>query len=73
MSDPAYRDQVLIQEMRTELKGSITAWFVLLLATIFLAVEFGAQAESVGFRLWLGVIACCLVAWLAGLHPAAAF
>jgi len=61
--DPAYRDQVLVNETRTELKGSIAAWIGLLAGTAFMAFEFGPRAERLGFLLWLGGISSCLVAW----------
>lgn len=60
----AYRDQVLVNETRTELKGSVAAWVGLTLVTIFLAVEFGPRTASPGFGLWLGVMAVLLAAWL---------
>ncbi len=63
--DPAYRDQILVNEARTELKGSIAAWIVLVLATVFAALEFGARVDRLGFLLWLGSISACLVAWFA--------
>lgn len=63
MVDPAYRDQVLVNETRTELKGSIAAWMVLTLSTGLLAYEFAPRAEPLGFGLWLGAIATFLGGW----------
>lgn len=65
MLDPAYRDHVLINEARTELKGSVAAWVGLVVVTTFLAVEFAGRAEPVAFRIWLGAISALLLAWLA--------
>ncbi len=64
MLDPAYRDQVLINEVRTELKGSIVAWVGLVIGTGFLALEFAGRAEPVGYFLWLGAISAFLGGWL---------
>src|SRR3990167_5511648 len=61
--DPAYRDQVLINEGRTELKGSIVAWIGLVLGTGFLAFEFAGRADRLGFFLWLGAISAFLGGW----------
>ncbi|PZQ56802.1 MAG: hypothetical protein DI570_20670 [Phenylobacterium zucineum] len=63
--DPAYRDQILINEARTELKGSIVAWVGLGVATAFATFEFGARADRLAFLSWFGAIGACLVAWLA--------
>lgn len=65
MLDPAFRDQVLVNETRTELRGSIAAWVGLLAGTVFIALEFGPRADPVGFYLWFAAIGGCLVAWLA--------
>lgn len=62
--DPAHRDQVLINETRTELKGSMAAWIGLLVGTALMVLEFADRAERVGFILWFGVISACLAAWL---------
>jgi signal transduction histidine kinase len=62
--DPAFRDQVLVNEARTELKGSIAAWVALVLGTAYLAFRFGGLAEPLGFRLWLGAISLFLAGWL---------
>lgn len=63
MLDPAYRDEVLINEVRTELKGSIVAWIGLVLGTGFLAFEFAGRADRLGFSLWLGAISAFLGGW----------
>ncbi|WP_309644045.1 HAMP domain-containing sensor histidine kinase [Phenylobacterium sp.] len=61
--DLAYRDQVLINEARTELKGSIVAWVGLVIGTAYLAFEFAGRAERLGFMLWLGAISFFLAGW----------
>lgn len=58
------RDQILVNETRTELKGSVAAWIGLTLVTAFLAVEFAPRTPTVGFGLWLGAMAALLAAWL---------
>ncbi|WP_309092335.1 HAMP domain-containing sensor histidine kinase [Phenylobacterium sp.] len=63
--DAAYRDLILVHEARTELKGSIAAWFVLASVTAFLAFLFAGKADPIRFTLWLGTIATLLLAWLA--------
>lgn len=63
--DPAVRDQVLINEVRAELKGSIAAWCGLLVVTIFLAFAFAGRAQIFGYWLWLGAMSALLVVWLA--------
>lgn len=63
--DRVVRDQVLVNEVRAELKGSIAAWFGLLVVTAFLAFHFAHRADKVGFALWLGAISAALVSWLA--------
>jgi signal transduction histidine kinase len=62
---PGYRDRVLINEARSEWKGSIAAWVGLVVVTFFLATEFAARAERVPFLLWLVAMSICLAAWLA--------
>lgn len=64
MLDPAYRDQVLVNEARTELKGSIVAWAGLAVATAFAAGEFAGAADRLGFRVWLGAILVFLGGWM---------
>ncbi|MEW5686539.1 MAG: HAMP domain-containing sensor histidine kinase [Pseudomonadota bacterium] len=64
MLDPAYRDQILVNEARTELKGSIAAWVVLAVATAFAAFEFAPTADRAGFLLWGGAMGSLLAAWL---------
>ncbi|MBL8554187.1 MAG: HAMP domain-containing histidine kinase [Phenylobacterium sp.] len=61
----AYRNRVLVNETRTELKGSIAAWVALSTGTAFLAFTFAGRAEPLGFGLWLGAIGVFLVGWLA--------
>jgi len=61
--DPAYRDQVLINEVRTELKGSVVAWIALTLGTVFLVFEFAGSAERLGFLAWLAAISVFLGGW----------
>lgn len=63
--DAAYRDQILVNETRTELKGSIAAWVGLSVVTAFLAFEFASRAAPAGFALWLGVMGLFLAGWLA--------
>lgn len=67
MLDPAYRRQVLANEARTELKGSITAWIALTAGTSFLAFTFGGRAEPVAFAAWLVAISVFLGGWLVAL------
>jgi signal transduction histidine kinase len=62
--DPAHRDQVLINETRSELKGSIVAWFALVVGTGFLAFQFSGDAHRAGFGVWLGAISIFLAGWL---------
>jgi signal transduction histidine kinase len=62
-ADP-FRDQVLLNEARTEIKGSLAAWFVLTAVTIFLAFQFAGRAGSVGYGLWLATMAAVLAGWL---------
>lgn len=64
MLDPAYRDQVLINEARTELKGSVVAWIALTLGTAFLVFEFAGSAERAAFLAWLAAISVFLGGWL---------
>lgn len=63
--DPAVRDQILVSEVRAELKGSIAAWFGLLAVTVFLAFTFAARADVLPYGLWLGAMSVLLAAWLA--------
>jgi signal transduction histidine kinase len=62
--DAAFRDQVLVNEARTELKGSVTAWIGLLLVTAWMAVEFAASAAGTGYFIWLGLMSTVLGGWL---------
>lgn len=64
MFDPAFRDLVLVNEVRTELKGSIAAWLGLTVGTLFLAVEFASRASPIGYALWLAGISIFLSGWL---------
>jgi signal transduction histidine kinase len=62
--DAALREQVLLNEARTEMKGSGAAWVGLAVVTAFLAVQFAGRAESIGYFLWLGTISAFLGSWL---------
>ncbi|MDZ4373612.1 MAG: HAMP domain-containing sensor histidine kinase [Phenylobacterium sp.] len=73
-SAPDVRDQILINEVRTELRGSLAAWLVLSVVTGFLAFTFAARAEPIAFFLWLSAISIFLTVWLIAwtafvLHP----
>lgn len=61
----AHRDLILVNETRTELKGSIAAWVGLTAGTGFLVFEFWGRAAPIGFAIWLGLIGFLLLAWLA--------
>lgn len=63
--DEAHRDQVLVHETRSELKGSISAWVLLAAVTSFLAFTFAGRAGMVGFSVWLGAMGLVLAGWLA--------
>ncbi len=63
--DAAYRDLVLVNETRTELRGSGAAWVGLTAGTMFLAFEFSGEAEPIGFAVWLATIGLLLLSWLA--------
>ncbi len=63
--DPAYRDQILVNEARTELKGSVAAWIGLLAVTAFLTFEFARRTERFAFLAWLVAISTFLAAWFA--------
>lgn len=65
MLDAAYRDQILVNEARTEWKGSLAAWTGMAVVTGFLVLEFHARAETLGFRIWASVLGLLLTAWLA--------
>lgn len=67
MLDPAYRDQVLINELRTEVKGSVAAWITLVSGTAFQIFQFAGLADPLGFALWLGAMSAFLGVWLVGL------
>lgn len=60
-----YRDQVLANEARTELKGSVVGWVALATGTGFLAVIFADRAEPAAFAAWLAAMSVLLFAWLA--------
>lgn len=62
--DAAYRDQILVNETRTELKGSIAAWVGLSVVTAFLAFQFWDRAAPAGFAAWLGAMGLFLTGWL---------
>ena len=63
--DQAVRDQVLVNEVRTELKGSIVGWLGLLVVTSFLGFHFAGRADRLGFALWLGAMSLLLGGWIA--------
>jgi len=63
-ADVAFRDQVLVNEARTEMKGSLAAWIGLAVVTAFLAFEFAGRADPVGYVLWLGTIGAFLTSWM---------
>jgi len=63
--DADVRDQILVNETRTELKGSVAAWAGLSAITVFLAVEFAGKAHPWPFALWLSAIGLFLTGWLA--------
>lgn len=65
MPHAAHRDHVLVNETRTELKGSVVAWVGLVAATAFLALQFAGRAEPVAFAIWAAAISALLLAWLA--------
>jgi signal transduction histidine kinase len=60
----AFRDQVLVNEARTEMKGSLVAWIALAVVTAFAAFEFAGKAQPVGYFLWLGTMSAFLGSWL---------
>jgi len=60
----AYRDQVLVNEARTELRSSIAAWIGLAVVTGVLGFEFAGRADPAGFLAWLGALTLFLSAWL---------
>jgi len=63
-ADAAFRGQILVNEARTEMKGSLAAWIGLAVVTAFLALEFAGRAEPIGYFLWLGTTAAFLSSWL---------
>ena len=63
--DTDCREQVLVNETRTEVKGSLLALCGLALVTVFLAAEFRGKAPAAGLSLWAGTMAALLLAWLA--------
>lgn len=66
MLDAAHRPEILINEVRSELKGSLVSWAALFAGSVLLAMEFGARAAAPGFVLWLGSMGMILTVWLAG-------
>lgn len=56
---------MLVNETRSELRGSIAAWIALVVATGFLAYEFAGRADSIAFLAWLGAITIFLTGWFA--------
>ena len=67
MVDPAYRDQVFVNEARTEVKGSVAAFITLVAGTAFQVLEFHGRADPLRFSLWLGTMSLFLGVWLWGL------
>lgn len=63
--DAPLRDHVLVNEARTELKGSIAAWLGLTVVTAVLAFEFVDRADPNGFAAWFATLSLLLIAWLA--------
>lgn len=63
MPGVAYREQILVNETRTELKGSIAAWIGLSAATAFLAFQFAGLADPIAFAIWLGSISTFIAGW----------
>jgi signal transduction histidine kinase len=62
--DATVRAQVLANEARTELKGSVLAWLCLSSVTAYLALHFWERAPRPGFWLWLGPMAVFLTGWV---------
>lgn len=62
--DRVVRDKLLVNEVRAELKGSIAAWFGLLVVTSVLAFWFAGRAQGFGYSLWLAAMSVLLTAWL---------
>lgn len=60
----ALGDQVLVNEARTEMKGSLVAWIALAVVSGFAAFEFAGKAEPVGYFLWLTTMSAFLASWL---------
>lgn len=60
----SYREQVLVNEVRTELKGSLAAWIGLAVVTLFLGIEFWNAAARPALLAWLGVMGVFLGGWL---------
>lgn len=62
--DAAVRAQVLANEARTELKGSLLAWVCLSAVTLYLALGFWDRAPRPGFWLWLAPMIVFLSGWV---------
>jgi signal transduction histidine kinase len=56
--------QVLVNETRTEVRGSLAAWAGLALVTSFLALEFQGVAPIMGLRAWMAAMSLLLGSWL---------
>ncbi len=54
--DAAYRTQILVNEARTEMKGSLAAMVALSCVTAILTVEFWDQADRTAMLAWVGVM-----------------
>lgn len=62
--DAKYRDQILVSEVRAELKGSLAAWIGLFVVTAFLALQFAGATGGAGYFLWLGAMGAFMTGWL---------
>jgi signal transduction histidine kinase len=63
--EAAYRVQVLVNETRTEVKGSLVALIGLAFVTGFLVVEYRHMAPAAGLRAWVAAMGGLLTSWLA--------
>jgi signal transduction histidine kinase len=62
--DAAYRAEILVNETRTELKGSLLAWVCLTAVTVYLALSFWSVAPRPGLYVWLVPMAVFLTGWM---------
>lgn len=62
--DAEYRDQILVSEVRAELKSSLAAWIGLFVGSAFLVFQFAGVADRTGFLLWLAATGLFLTGWL---------